>query len=89
MDKIPLVASTGNPLPEFINSIPWEPTLVDADLLDTLRRVINKCTADRVIVSNRYVILLMEHLAENAFLEFVSVPVTVVPGTISVVKRVK
>ena len=57
-----LIASSDNPLAEFINSIPWEPTLVDAELLDLLRKIINQHTADRVIVSNKYVILLMQYL---------------------------
>ena len=84
-----LVGSKDNPLAEFINTIPWTPTLVDADLLDSLRKIICQYTAERVIVTNKYVILLMQHLAGNAYLELVSVPVESVPGSITLVQRVK
>jgi hypothetical protein len=84
-----LVGSKDNPLAEFINTIPWEPTLVDPKLLDALRLVINKFTVDRVIVSNKYVLLLLEHLAENLYVEVITTPIGTIPGEFTIVKRIK
>lgn len=83
-----LVGSKDNPLAEFINLIPWEATLLDPIILDDLRRVINQHTADRVIVSNKYILLLLEHLAENGYISLINVPMTTVAGTFTLIKRI-
>lgn len=83
-----LVGSKDNPLAEFINIIPWEPTLLDPILLDDFRRVMNQHTADRVIVSNKYILLLLEHLAENGYISLINVPMKTVAGTFTLIKRI-
>lgn len=58
---------SNNPLPEIINSLPWEPRLVTIDVLDNIREILTKACGYSSVFTDKYIMLVLLMLQDNKF----------------------
>lgn len=74
-----------NPIPEILDLIPPQGTVLSLLLAEEMRTIIAKCT--NKIVSNGYVIMLLAYLKDNNLLEVEELTWPSVAGNIFIIKR--
>lgn len=77
-----------NPLPEIINSIPWEYTVIGAKFLDDTRAIIIKHDTKFRWYSDAYIILLLIFLDEQGLVSLLELPIKDSVNPVHIVKRV-
>lgn len=79
------MARNNNPIPEILDLIPYQGTVLSLLLAEEMRTVIHKCT--KTIVSNGYVLMLLGHLRDNNLIEIEDLTWPSVAGNIFIIKR--
>lgn len=55
------------PLPEIINYLPWEPKLVDINMLDGLREIIVNHVGTSSAITDKYIMLILMMLMKEGY----------------------
>ena len=79
-------SSGSNPLPEVINSIPWEYRLLDLEFADDIKSIISRYDP-KLYFSNKYVLLMIAALHDAGYVSKLEVP-TEEPGRVILIKRI-
>ena len=79
------MAQNNNPIPEILNLIPPQGTVLSLLLAEEMRTIILKCT--KTVVSNGYVVMLLAHLRDNSLLEIEDLTWPSIAGNIFIIKR--
>jgi hypothetical protein len=74
-----------NPLTEILNLIPETQTVLDLLLADSMRGIIAKVTGN--IVNNSYVVLMLNHLAQNNLIEIKEVTYPDIDGSTILLRK--
>lgn len=77
-----------NPLPEIVNCIPWQYTVIGPKFLDDIRAIVIRHDVKLTWYSDAYVMLLLIYLFENQVVNLMELPVTNSIHPVILVKRV-
>lgn len=77
-----------NPLPDIINSIPWQYTVVGAKFLDDTRAIIIRHDTQFRWYSDAYIMLLLLFLCERGLVSILEVPFKDSENPVHIIKRV-
>lgn len=81
-------ATESNPLPEILNIIPWEYTVVAPKFLDDIRALVIKHDTGYNWYSNAYIMYLLLHLHRSDLVSLAEFPVKDSVYSVYLVKRV-
>ena len=79
------MAQNNNPIPEILRLIPTEGTVLSLLLAEEMRLIVQKHT--KSIVSNGYIILLLDHLSDHNLISVEELTWPSVAGNIFILKR--
>lgn len=75
-----------NPLGEIINIIPWKLSVLDIELLDAIRALVTKHNPGS-FYTNRYILLLLDHLMQSGYIYMHQIKSEEVPGVTILIMR--
>lgn len=76
-----------NPLGEIINILPWKLSVLDIELLDAIRALVSKFNPG-IFYTNKYILLLLDHLMQAGYLYMHQIKSDEVPGVTILITRV-
>jgi hypothetical protein len=76
-----------NPLPELINFIPWELSVISPQMLDSMREIVSRVTKVSIYTNAMAMSILVE-LAQNGYIEIKEIPLENISGSILIIKRI-
>lgn len=79
---------SSNPLGEIINSIPWESTILEPELLDSIRDILLCTSGNKEYCSNKYIVLLLAFLTDAGYIEIQEINTPPISGRVCIIKRV-
>jgi hypothetical protein len=76
-----------NPLPELVNFLPWEFTVISPEMLDSIKDIISRVT--KVVVhTNALIMPILVELARNGYVEIKEIPLEGISGNLLIIKRI-
>ena len=79
------MAQNNNPIPEILDLIPPQGTVLSLLLAEEMRTVILKCT--KTVVSNGYILMLLAHLNDYKIITVEDLTWPSIAGNIFIIKR--